>query len=305
MIKSNWKITFDHAGAVPLVLLDFGDKIENELPYEWRHGVEVVDLAAASQPFIRGSGNATTRLQFTVYRSALDDESARAAVLNAVRSPLVPLLKKRALKIEAAGENGLSWTYPAAMIESLRAERSTRNVAEYVISVSLVLTETLPETDPDNNSGGGGNNGGGNGLSGARLLPGNYALESFYPGFHESGALDSYGPKTLFLFEDFDEAGNRMGNIFLCPAWFNENQTLPRPLTPDQQTSFRRIELELIAGRYEIWGTRDTSEGQILLIAYKSDAAPTQIAGNYTAIQAVTGDPTPSGSVGFTITTPI
>ena len=78
-ILSNWKLTFDPAGT-PRVLLDFGQKMVQELRWPVRRGLEVVDIAEAAAPFLRVTGNAVVALSFEVFADEATDALSRRAL---------------------------------------------------------------------------------------------------------------------------------------------------------------------------------------------------------------------------------
>lgn len=76
-IASRWKITYDPAGSNPVVLVDNGQQIDAEIPWSVERPMEVVPLVDSAVPFIRPSGNASFRIDFTAFESRSTDYEAR------------------------------------------------------------------------------------------------------------------------------------------------------------------------------------------------------------------------------------
>lgn len=80
---SRWKLTFDPGGAA-VVLVDFGQKLDDDLRFPLRKGVEEVRLVRAAAPLLRNTGNHAVGIRIGVYQDESTDKAARAAVLTSL-----------------------------------------------------------------------------------------------------------------------------------------------------------------------------------------------------------------------------
>jgi hypothetical protein len=98
MLSSPWKLSY---GATPLVILDFGERLDDEIDWGGQRQAEVISLVDSSAPFLRDSKNLTYRIRFTVQRDSGTDVQSRTAMLDGLiawagKTPDV-------LKVQAAG----------------------------------------------------------------------------------------------------------------------------------------------------------------------------------------------------------
>lgn len=137
-ILSNWKLTFDPAGT-PRVLLDFGQKMVQELRWPVRRGLEVVDIAEAAAPFLRVTGNAVVALSFEVFADEATDALSRRALLEGLIA--VAALGKRPLRVEIAGISGTYWQFAnAAISEHEPARHLTAPTARASLKYNIQAT---------------------------------------------------------------------------------------------------------------------------------------------------------------------
>ena len=120
MISSCYKLTYDPAGT-PVVLLNYGDKIEAELEFPLEKSVEVVQLVDSAAPFVRVSKNAVVNVSLGRALDAASDKEARAAVLAALI--LAQTATKKPLKIEVLGYSDRYWTFANATLKSSKVRR--------------------------------------------------------------------------------------------------------------------------------------------------------------------------------------
>jgi hypothetical protein len=113
LIISNWKLTFDPSGT-PLVLLDYGDWLREELFPDMTKPAEVVNLAEASAPFIRDLGNRTFRVAFTVVEDAADDKTMRRTIMESLAT--VGPLARKVLKVQVNGITDRYWKFANAFV---------------------------------------------------------------------------------------------------------------------------------------------------------------------------------------------
>ena len=108
MIASRWKLTHDPTGT-PRVLLDNGEAMEGELPWQLEHAFEAVPLVDATWQLLLDGKSSLISLDFTVRRIAATDVDARAAVLDALVVEAAATLKP--LKIQLYATAGLVTGY--------------------------------------------------------------------------------------------------------------------------------------------------------------------------------------------------
>lgn len=113
LIESNWKLTWDPATAA-IVLVNFGDLIEEEFAPEMSKPAEVVNLAGSSAPFIRDIGNRSFRLSVSVVLTAADDKTMRRAMMESLAT--VGALTKKVLKVQVNGITDRYWKFNSAII---------------------------------------------------------------------------------------------------------------------------------------------------------------------------------------------
>lgn len=137
-IISNYTLTFDPAGAA-VVLVAVGDKMEGELQFGTKMGVEVIEIIDAPNVFIRPYGNRVTAIKLSVYLDYGSDLLARAEVLNSIMA--IGPTRKKPLKIEVAGITDAYWQFANAAIESYEPARwLDAPVARMVKSYSIQAT---------------------------------------------------------------------------------------------------------------------------------------------------------------------
>lgn len=135
--KSLWKLTLDPAGT-PLVILDTGDALGDELRFSVNKGLEVVDLENSDSPFLRPRKNAVWQLEFERRIIAATDIAARAALLD--WQIALGSYGKKALKCEYTGENDY-WTFANAFLTNARTWRKVEDKSPaYVLGVSITAT---------------------------------------------------------------------------------------------------------------------------------------------------------------------
>jgi hypothetical protein len=114
MTQSFWKLTLDPSGT-PLVILNIGDLLDNELKFTLQKGMEVINLEDSSAPFLRSRRNAVYQIEFERRILAASVEDARSEVLGWPIS--LSDYGKKPLKCEFSGENDY-WTFANAFITS-------------------------------------------------------------------------------------------------------------------------------------------------------------------------------------------
>ena len=89
---SNWKITHNPDGS-PLVLLDYGQEMEGEIPIGARKGL-AVDPVLDGAPILQFTGEDLWDIRFGAIHTSADDAAARRAMIvkiglgNSIKSAL-------------------------------------------------------------------------------------------------------------------------------------------------------------------------------------------------------------------------
>ena len=146
-VISNWKLTLDPHGT-PLVLLNIGDKIQDELSFPAKLGLEVVDLTDSEDPFLRPSGNNVVNISWEIWADEATDLLASQNVLNS----LITVLKlgRKPLRIEIYGITDRYWQFanafitehePRRRLESPKA-RAAKVYAATCVGFELYITLT-------------------------------------------------------------------------------------------------------------------------------------------------------------------
>jgi len=121
MISSNFKLTYDPAGSAT-VILNYGDRIGDELEPALAKTVEVVTLVDADAPFIRIGKNAVTTFSVIVATDKTTDKEARAAMLDSIIA--AQAATKKPLRIEINGyADGRYWQFSNATIITHKPKR--------------------------------------------------------------------------------------------------------------------------------------------------------------------------------------
>lgn len=148
MILSPWKLTYDPFGDA-VVLLDFGERIAEDVVWASQRGTSVISLVRSPAPFLHDGRNVSLRAS---YRKLITAETPTNLLRN-VMSGLIShqALAKKPLKIEAKGIVEMYWLAAAAMVPqaNMSTARSGRmaNVYEYEI-IAAEITEHSTGLEP-------------------------------------------------------------------------------------------------------------------------------------------------------------
>lgn len=137
-VESKWKLTLDPYGT-PKVLLNFGDRIEDEISFPAKLGLEVVELTDSADPFLRPSGNNVVNLSWEVWQDEDTDANARQHVLNSLLAVLN--YTRKPLRIEVYTITDRYWEFANAFItehEPRRRLASPKARAAKVFSAACV-----------------------------------------------------------------------------------------------------------------------------------------------------------------------
>lgn len=121
MTSSQWRLTYDPAGAAT-VLVDFDTMLESdELEPQLDKTVEVVQLVDAAAPFLRVGKNAVVNFSVRVISEATTDADSRAAMLDSLID--AQDATKKPLRIEVAGITNAYWQFANATAKSHKPRR--------------------------------------------------------------------------------------------------------------------------------------------------------------------------------------
>ena len=135
MISSNWKMTYDPDGSA-LVLLDFGDLIDDEPRFAFSTGLDVVALVDSASPFLRATGNGVYEISFRRLLAAASDQAARGAALDWLASN--DALAKAPLKIEMLEGTYATYQFSGAVITRHETQRLVASrSARYSLDIAL------------------------------------------------------------------------------------------------------------------------------------------------------------------------
>jgi hypothetical protein len=145
MTTSSWKLTYDYTGT-PVVLLNYGEKLEDELRIDGQRVVAVVPLVRSASPALRNQGNAALRLSYARLLDSATDAAARQAMMTALITALAA--DPKPLKIEAAGVTDRYWACAAAIVTAVAPRKylgspKPRRVDAVEIT-AVTLTEVIP-----------------------------------------------------------------------------------------------------------------------------------------------------------------
>jgi hypothetical protein len=133
-IISNYKLTFD-PGGTPRVLLDFGDKVDRELDFNFQRNVEEIQIPEAAEPLLRLEGRRARRIEFVTWDDHASDRVARVRVMESIGQ--IDALEKKPLRIEVADQTDRYWQFnnaavvthvPRRLLECPTARREQRFV---------------------------------------------------------------------------------------------------------------------------------------------------------------------------------
>jgi hypothetical protein len=137
-IVSNWKLTLDPAGT-PLVLINIGDKLEEELSIGLSRLIDVIPLVRGTAPLIRNRGNAVTQLSYAIYQDAASDAVSRQDLLTSLITSLSA--DPKPLKVEISTITDRYWQFASAIISDVTPLRyipakNPRRLTRYSITAT-------------------------------------------------------------------------------------------------------------------------------------------------------------------------
>lgn len=113
LIHSLHKLTFSPATS-PLVILDYGQFIDQELAFSLAKAVEVINPVDATDAFIRDGKSSVWKAQIKTYSTESLDLDARVAAMQSHIS--IAALGKKPLRVQIQGHSGHYWQFADCMI---------------------------------------------------------------------------------------------------------------------------------------------------------------------------------------------
>lgn len=135
MIASTWKITLSPASS-PLVLLDFGDRVDDEIDWGLSKIVEVVPLTRSASPLLQNLDNRSYQISFEVQRTHSTDAALAAAVLDDLIAWGARDVAE--LKIERAGITSHYWKMTQAALTAMNGK--SRTVGNFLRTTKVSIT---------------------------------------------------------------------------------------------------------------------------------------------------------------------
>lgn len=142
-IISNWKLTLDPAGT-PLVLVNYGDKLVDEVSFSWTRGVGVESLVRSAAPHMEDEQNVSATITFDRYDDSDTDANVRKALMQSLLTALT--LAKKPLRIEVQGIADRYWTCAEALVSSYRPGRYVGSGKPRRLTGYQILATGLSET---------------------------------------------------------------------------------------------------------------------------------------------------------------
>lgn len=135
MIASPWKITLSPASS-PLVVLDYGERLEDELDYGLSKMVEVIPLTRSAAPLLQNLDNRSYQISFEIQRKQTTDALNAAAVLDELIAWGARDVAE--LKIERSGITTHYWKMTQAAITTMNGKG--RTVGNFLRTTQVSIT---------------------------------------------------------------------------------------------------------------------------------------------------------------------
>ncbi len=135
MIASPWKITLSPASS-PLVLLDYNNRVNDEIEWGLSKIVEVIPLTRSAAPLIQNLDNRSYQIAFEVQRSHSTDAELAAAVLDDLIAWGARDVAE--LKIERAGITTHYWKMTQAALTAMNGKG--RTIGNFLRTTKVQIT---------------------------------------------------------------------------------------------------------------------------------------------------------------------
>lgn len=120
-VLSNWKLTYDPAGANPVVLLDYNMELTDEPEMSLRRGLEVVTIPYGT-PFLRPTNSDLYEVAVSIERNSSTDAYARRDMLNQLTDRYDQTVRMP-IRLEIANLTTQYYQWSAAFIHSASVKR--------------------------------------------------------------------------------------------------------------------------------------------------------------------------------------
>ena len=135
MIASPWKITLSPA-ASPLVMLDFSDRVNDEIDWGLSKIVEVIPLTRSAAPLLQNQDNRSYQFGYEVQRTHSTDAELAAGILDDLIAWGARDVAE--LKIERAGLTTHYWKMTQAAITAINGK--SRTVGKFLRTTKVQIT---------------------------------------------------------------------------------------------------------------------------------------------------------------------
>ena len=138
-VASSWKLTHDPEGD-PLVLVNYGQEINEELGWTLERACEVVPLTDSDDPFLNPDGNALYPLEIYVFSDVATDKASRFAMMQGLIS--YRDLPKEPLRVEIDGYlDGRYHQFGASWIKIYAPRHLVEFAGRYGKKLSIIATK--------------------------------------------------------------------------------------------------------------------------------------------------------------------
>ena len=135
MIASPWKITLSPASS-PLVLLDFGERVNDEIEWGISKINEVIALTRSAAPLLQNLDNRSYQIAFEIQRSQTTDLLNAAAILDELIAWGARDIAE--LKIERSGITAHYWKFTQAVVTAINGKG--RTVGNFLRTTKVQIT---------------------------------------------------------------------------------------------------------------------------------------------------------------------
>lgn len=135
MLASPWKITLSPASS-PLVLLDFGERVDDEINWGLGKLIEVIPLTRSDTPLLQDLKNRSYQFGYEVQRSQSTDALNAAAILDELIAWGARDIAE--LKIERAGITTHYWQFTQATVTAINGKG--RTVGNFLRTTKVQIT---------------------------------------------------------------------------------------------------------------------------------------------------------------------
>ena len=137
LTRSAWKLTLSPSSS-PLVLLDFGDAIEDEPEFGVSRLADVVPLVRSASPKIVDNSNLSYRFSVQRWLAVSTDAAARVAVLQSLGTAVARA--PQVLRIDISGHSTAYWQFANAVVTATTGRRKISALPRHRIAIEILAT---------------------------------------------------------------------------------------------------------------------------------------------------------------------